>query len=353
VRHSSEAHDSLRNMLSGCERGRDVARSILAFSRREDSARELVDLREVVSESTRLLRAALPSTIELSLDAPRVPCSVEADPGQFQRVVTNLVTNAAHALDGRPGTVRIALAARTQGLGANSSLPPGNFVELSVTDTGCGMDEATRRRIFEPFFTTKGPQKGTGLGLSVVHGIVTAHGGSIEVESAPGAGTTVRICLPASAARSEPAAPIAAARTAQSSDGGGREVLIVDDEEMVGAVLALMLGRLGWIPTVEHDPASALERVAHDPKRFALIVTDRTMPGMNGEELTRELRLVAPELPVILSTGDAEGSDDDSAYAGVLRKPYDLANLAACVDAACGDEHGSPRTGGAAPGSRG
>jgi PAS domain S-box-containing protein len=182
---------NLGTVLAGAERSRDLVRQILDFSRKEDERREResIDVGAVLRDALQMMRATVPSTIDLAADVastPLAPC----DPNQLQQVIVNLVTNAAHAIGEEHGRISVGLRAE----------PDGAALRLWVADTGCGMDEATKAQIFEPFFTTKEAGKGTGLGLSVVHGIVTAHGGRIEVQSAPGRGTRFDIVLPTTVA---------------------------------------------------------------------------------------------------------------------------------------------------------
>jgi signal transduction histidine kinase/CheY-like chemotaxis protein len=331
VAQDEPARRSIDSLLRACERGRDLVRRILTFSRRDSIERGPVDVRDVVEESLTFLRAMLPASLRVVFEPPRAEFFVEADAGQLQRVVMNLATNASDALAGRAGTLRITLGATLNPAGTRPGSKPGRYVELVVADDGPGMDAATLRRAFEPLFTTKGPDRGTGLGLSVVHGIVTAHGGTIEVDSAPGRGTRFRICLPAIDAPASRSSSVGARDAALRAGESGREVLVVDDEPLVTPVLAHHFERLGWIVTVIDAPARALELVQREPHRFALAVTDRSMPGMTGDELARRIRLVS-DVPILLSTGHAGSACDSALFSGVLHKPFDFAELAAAVE---------------------
>jgi two-component system cell cycle sensor histidine kinase/response regulator CckA len=188
----SRERADLEVVVGGAARARDLVRQILAFSRKEAPTRHAVDVGRIVSSTWNLLRRALPPAIRVECNATP-GAIVMADPSQLQQVVVNLVTNAAQAIGGCPGAIVISVARI------------GGEVVLSVADTGNGMDDATRARIFEPFFTTKQVGEGTGLGLAVVHGIVTAHGGKIDVRSDPGAGTVFDVALPAVTVPAEPA----------------------------------------------------------------------------------------------------------------------------------------------------
>jgi two-component system cell cycle sensor histidine kinase/response regulator CckA len=175
----------LQLVLAGAKRARELVGQILAFSRREQASRHEFDLTDIAGEALMMLRASIPSTIAL-VDHIEPALSMMGDPGQLHQVLVNLVVNAAQAIGDRQGTVTVRAERESD----------GSHIRLSVADTGCGMDGVTRERVFEPFFTTKEVGKGTGLGLSIVHGIVTNHGGTIAVESAPGQGTRFDILLP-------------------------------------------------------------------------------------------------------------------------------------------------------------
>jgi signal transduction histidine kinase len=176
---------NLETVFRASERARDLVGQILAFSRKQEVRQEIFDLGAVATDALSMLRASIPSSIRLEQTIAATP-PLRGDPGQLQQMIVNLVTNAAQAIGVAQGTITVALHAETD----------GSQLRLLVSDTGCGMDEATRARIFEPFFTTKAVGQGTGLGLAVVHGIVTSHGGRITVESAPGRGTRVDVVLP-------------------------------------------------------------------------------------------------------------------------------------------------------------
>jgi CheY-like chemotaxis protein len=252
-----------------------------------------------------------------------------ADAVQMHQVIMNLATNAAFAMRGKGGVLRVELGReeldeeRARNVG---DLVPGWYVVLSVTDQGEGMDQATVARVFEPFFTTKRPGEGTGLGLSVVHGIVHSHGGGIEVKSAPDQGTTFRAYFPAAATTevSVPEVrPVEAAR-------GGEHVLIVDDEAAIVDLLQRMLEQRGFRVTAFNSSEAALQGFRADPDRFDAIITDQTMPRMSGIELARAVHELRPAVPIVLTTGyvdDATHRDSGRDIAGVAVKPFDAATI--------------------------
>jgi CheY-like chemotaxis protein len=247
----------------------------------------------------------------------------------------NLCTNAFHAMRETGGVLEVrleAVAPDSELAAAHPALArAGRAVRLTVRDTGHGMDAATRERLFEPFFTTKPVGEGTGLGMAIVHGIVTAHGGAITVESAPGAGTRFEVYLPAHRAEratDEAAAPVVAPR------GEGR-VLVVDDEAMISNLTARVLTRLGYQVTTATSPAEALGIIAKREQSLDLLITDQSMPGMTGLQLAERVHATHSALPIILMTGYTElGGPDEASRRGVaelLIKPIENEALAASV----------------------
>jgi CheY-like chemotaxis protein len=231
------------------------------------------------------------------------------------------------------GTVRFHLATRdvdeTQARLLDIEI--GSYVQLTVADTGCGMDALTLERAFEPFFTTKTKDKGTGLGLSVVHGIIRSHKGAIHLISEVGTGTTVEVLLPTIAA--EPSESVASSALIQH--GHGEHILFVDDEEQLVLLGERMLRRTGYKVESAQHVMQALARLEADPDRFQLVVTDQTMPAMTGLQFAARIHTLRPNLPVVLATGNLTTLAAEEAYrmgvVEILPKPYSLAELAAVV----------------------
>jgi signal transduction histidine kinase/CheY-like chemotaxis protein len=287
-------------------RARELVRQILAFSRKQAAELQVQPLAPIVVETHKLLRATLPTRVTLETELPEASPHVLADSTQIQQVLMNLCTNAWHALpDGsRPigiGLLEVLLDQGSADLAALGTLPPGRYAHLWVSDTGVGMDAATRERIFEPFFTTKPVGQGTGLGLSVVHGIVVSHGGGIRVDTQPGIGTTFDLYIPAceQPVQDEPV-PAPADSPAQ---GHGEHVVYIDDDETMMLVASRLLQRAGYRVSAFNDARAALEAVREAPLRFDLVVTDFNMPGCSGLEVASELAFLRPDLPVIISSG--------------------------------------------------
>jgi PAS domain S-box-containing protein len=317
-------------------RAADLTRRILTFARRQDSARAVAALAPIVEEALELLRATLPAMIDIVSDVPADLPAVAVDAAQLHQVLLNLGTNAAHAMRERGGRLEVRAEAPTVGKGPGlpPELPAGRYVELRVSDNGCGMDEATRVRIFDPFFTTKLPGEGTGLGLSVVHGIMQSHGGAITVASEPGAGTTFRLYFPA--AETQPAAsrPV----TFGGLPRHAKRVLFVDDEPDIVDVGAAILRRLGYEVTGAALPTEALKIYQERPDDFDVVVTDFAMPGMSGLALVGALREIRSDIPVILCSGFL--SDDTVTAAArqlgirrLIHKPFTGPILASALHA--------------------
>jgi signal transduction histidine kinase len=323
------ARESVEGLRAGATRARDVVKRILAFSRHETASIEAIDAVDLVEEVVALLRAALPARHILSIRAEGRPM-LRGSPAQVHQVLMNLGTNASHAIGDRAGTV--GFSARLLDLGSEDpTLPPGSYVELAVADDGSGMDAATQTKMFDPFFTTKKREEGTGLGLSVVHTIVAEHGGAIRVESAVGEGTRIRILLPAATVTDQPAK--------KASDGALKrpillaegDVLVVDDEPMIGSTLVRLITHLGQRAIFVTSPEEALRAVEADPQRFALVVTDMSMPTMTGAELARAVRIVREDLRVVLSSG-TDFVLSGTPFDDVLPKPYTVGALAEMLE---------------------
>ena len=275
-------------------RARDAVQRIMAFSRNQAAVFTCQPLQPLVEEGVQLLRAMLPSGIEVACRLPDAPVYVRADAAQVSQVLMNLGTNAWQALGSHPGWVRIELA--TTG---------GNEARLTVSDTGCGMDEVTVQRIFEPFFTTKPKGEGTGLGLPVVHGIVRAHGGRIEVRSTRGTGTTFEIFLPLAPPGEcdEPAAPAPARALPGAAQGHGRHVVFLDDYPAMVFMMKAMLEGLGFRVSGFEDAPAALAFLREHAADVDLLVSDYNMPGCSGLELAAQALALRADLPVILASG--------------------------------------------------
>jgi len=318
-----ELLEPLNNISQAAKRAGDLVNQILTFSRQNQQEREPVTLNHFVLEALKLLRASVPATIRIQTDLTQTP-TVLANATAIHQVIMNLGTNAWHAMREKPGTLKVEMTeieADIDFAGAHPGLHAGRYVRLAVSDTGHGMDPATVERIFDPFFTTKPVGEGTGLGLAVVMGIMQSHDGAITVYSEPGHGTTFHLYFPIFEA--EPA-PVESGPRA-IPQGHGEHILFVDDEAALLNVGKKMLERLGYTVTAKANALDAIAAVRDQPEAFDLVVTDLTMPAMDGIKLGKQLLQIQPRLSVILSTGYSGMITEDTlhelGFRGLLVKP--------------------------------
>ncbi|MBW2020218.1 MAG: PAS domain S-box protein [Deltaproteobacteria bacterium] len=329
----SSVRYSFEQILEASYRATKLVKQILAFSRQHEHERRPVQLNSIVKETLKLLRASLPSTINIRQNIQSDAGVVFADPTQIHQVLMNLCTNAAHAMRENGGVLEVSLVnvdLDAEAVVGHPDLKPGPCLRLTVRDTGHGMDRAVMERIFDPYFTTKGKGEGTGLGLALVHGIVKSHGGAINVHSELGKGTTFHIFLP----RLERDAIMEAEVLAPLPKGNER-ILFVDDEEVLVDVGERMLERLGYKVIASTNSIEALEIFHANPDKFDLVITDQTMPNMTGTELAKGLMRIRPDIPIILCTGFSETITAEKARAMGIRefvlKPIVIDKIAATI----------------------
>ena len=314
------------------DRAKDLVDQILLFSRKKAPDLQCLDLSGLLQEIMKLIRATLPSTIEIRQDFDWTDAKILGDPTHIHQIAMNLCTNAYHAMQETGGILKVRLKPATVCKGDAldaMGLSPGEYAELEVSDTGMGMNRELQARIFEPFFTTKGPGKGTGMGLSVIHGIVSSYHGHISVYSEPGQGTTFRILLPLFA----PATEAASGPVSPPNIPRGCEcILVVDDEESIRISLAALLCNLGYQTLTAADGPEALQRLLEDPESIDLILTDMTMPKMTGIELAQRAHEIRPSMRVILCSGFSDRLDPEHLKVEGIRefvqKPFQIAQLA-------------------------
>ncbi len=332
------ARHDVAEVLRAARRARELVQQILTFSRKAPPERRPVRTAEVIDDVLRLLRATIPSTIDLRSQIAEPALQIFGDPTQVHQVLMNLGTNAAHAIGAHHGVIELRQTCVDVGMDVvHPDLVPGRYVCLTVQDSGQGMDGQTLERVFEPFFTTKGPALGTGLGLAVVHGIVKSHDGAVLVESTPGRGTTFTLYFPVLGSQlAGDSAPATAVPR-----GAGERVLFVDDEPSLAAVTRRMLERLGYRVVAHASSIEALAAFRADPSAFDVVISDLTMPDMTGAQLALEMRRVRANVPVILSTGYLDRLDAEAARAlharELLIKPYTTEDLATAVRRALAD----------------
>jgi PAS domain S-box-containing protein len=300
--NKATTQEHLKSVVLASQSAKELIRQILTFGRQHPEERKPLQLQPVIREALKLMRPTLPPTIEIlpriQDDAP----GVLANTIQMHQVVMNLCTNAVHSMLEGQGRLEVSLEAVTVDetlVRQNPELCKGPYVRLTVKDNGQGMTTEVLKRIFNPFFTTKAPGKGTGLGLSVIHGIVKDHEGAIQVESQPGRGTTFQVFFPVyeHTPLATQTAPLELLR------GQGQRILFVDDEPMLCNMAQIMLENLGYQATSQEDPLQALELFRAQPDSFDLVITDLTMPKLNGTDLAARLLETRPGMPVLLMTG--------------------------------------------------
>ena len=335
----SKEHEMMLGIMSAGKRAKELVKQILIFSRQTEKKQQPVQIHMIIKEALKLLRSSIPSTITITQTV--ADCGlVMADPTQLHQLLMNLCTNAYHAMRETGGELSVSLSVveiTEQDYRENLALQPGPHVKLSIRDTGCGMTKEMQGRIFEPYFTTKKQGEGTGLGLSLVHGIVTSYNGHITVDSEPGQGTEFHVYLPQITVSDERLAE--KSETAAIPRGSGT-ILVVDDEVAVGLLLREVLLSLGYEVVLCASSTEALEIFQQNGARIDLVLTDMTMPVMNGAELTRRIKLLNPAMPVVLCTGFSEIMDEEKAkrigVAGYLFKPVERRQLAQTIQKALG-----------------
>ena len=301
-------------------------KQLLAFSRRQVMLPKALDLNQVVRDMEKILRRLIGEHIELVCELEDDVWPVLADPAQISQVIMNLALNARDAIpDG--GSLKITTS------------KAGEETRLSVSDTGCGMDEATRARIFEPFFTTKGARKGSGLGLATVYGIVVQSKGRIDVESEQGKGTTMRIYLPRSLEEAKASTNAASAETSLGQDvdhlGGSETILLVEDEATIRTLAKRILEMYGYNLITAPDAETALKAFEDHGGLIDLLLTDVLLPGMHGPDLAAKLRITQPQLKVLYMSGytDSDMAQQDllDEVVGYLQKPFHSSELVQAI----------------------
>jgi len=329
------AQESVEEILKSANRAKELVQQILTFSRPRESSRQVIRLDAIIKEAMKFLRASLPANLKIEMRIESGTPAVLADATQIYQVTMNLATNALHAMEGRNGQLTVILEPFQPDeafLQTHPQLRPVLYARLTIADTGCGMDTTTLERIYEPFFTTKPVGKGTGLGLSVVHGIVKSHEGVITAASQVGQGTTFRLYFPA---QPQAETVTADAGTVRHAHGRGQSILFLDDEVALTSVVQMMLRRLDYQVTTSNHGSEALRLVRANPAQFDLVITDLTMPEINGLEVARQLHAIRPELPVILMSGFDVAVDAASLReTGIreqLQKPVSMSTLSAVL----------------------
>ncbi len=333
--NNPKAHEYLSRIEQSGMRARDLVAQMLAFSRGGSSESQPLLLEPMVKDALKMLHSTLPSSIELYTHIEDQLTTVMMDPVQFHQLMMNLCINARDAMSG-VGTIDITIRRveihNKECASCYRSLN-GEFEELIVKDSGNGVSTDALERIFEPFFTTKDVGKGTGMGLSMVHGIMHEHGGHILVDSVAGRGTSFHLLFPIiSASNNSDHTELKDSIAIDNPDNSTvKHILVVDDDEMVAEFEKELLTKRGYQVTIKHNSQEALELFSNNSKQFDLVLTDQTMPGMTGVEMSQKILALAPKTPIILCTGFSEYVDEKSAKKmgihAFLNKPIDIQKL--------------------------
>nr|NJM02884.1 PAS domain S-box protein [Desulfobacula sp.] len=296
LKNPEKAGKDIEQVRKGAEKAADLVQQILSVSRNSVDKKEVIPVYSVVKEALKLLRATIPSTIEIREEIVS-RASVYTSPVRIHQIIMNLCTNAYHAMLETGGTLTVCL--KEVGFTEKDCPPepdihPGRYLELEISDTGTGIEPAVLDKIFEPYFTTKGKEKGTGLGLAVVFGIVKEHDGHISVHSKPGQGATFRVYLPLTGKKEGPS-PTGAGQDARIS--GSESILLVDDEKELLEAVKELLEDLGYAVSAFTNPVEALEAFRLNPGGVDIVITDMTMPGITGLELAKKSGALSPLSP--------------------------------------------------------
>ncbi|MBU1638479.1 PAS domain S-box protein, partial [bacterium] len=301
IEKDSQTYEDVEQINIAAKRARDLVRHILTFSRQSEGERINIDLTQIVKEVVKLLQSSLPSTILLNYNITPECGRVVADPTQIHQVLMNLCTNAYQAIGENEGRIAVRLERLCFNANHIVNTPDyksGEYVVLSVEDTGSGIKPETLEHIFDPFFTTKEVGKGTGLGLSVAHGIAKHHGGFILVDSEVGKGSKFSLYLPVAETASENKE-----QCEEASEGGNERVLLVDDDPEIANMARRILERFGYSVTVRTSSIECIEAFKARPDDYDIILTDQIMPQMTGDQLIEKIHEVKPDLPAVLMTG--------------------------------------------------
>jgi len=349
IPHGSPEYKSIEQIHKSAQRGSDLVKQILAFSRQSNPQKMPIRIQPILKEALKLFQAAIPRNIEITSHIETDCGMISANPSQMHQVAMNLITNAYHAVEGSAGTINVELN-ETEFEKDELPIHPmpgdllaGRYACITVSDTGTGIEQSLIDKIFDPYFTTKEQGKGTGLGLSVVHGIVKEHGGDIRVYSEVGKGTVFHVYLPLL----EDAGDSRTAAVVRRYPRGCESILLVDDEAPIARMEQMMLEKLGYQVISRTSGPDALDVFRAAPLKFDLVISDRGMPNLTGEQLARALISIRPGIPIILCTGFSADNDEQRARAmgikGFLMKPVATGDLAEMVRKVLDEVAGSLR----------
>jgi len=328
----SDANYNLKEIYKASQRAKDVVKQILTFSRQSDQDRKPLKVDPIVKESVKMLKASLPSTIQIEQYIDPAAGIIEADVTEIHQILMNLCTNAYHAMSETGGLLKVKVenADLNAEMAGHLEITAGNYLTITVSDTGHGMTPELRERIFEPYFTTKEKDKGTGMGLAVVHGILKSYGGSVAVDSKPGKGTEFTVYIPTGPKEVKPefeATPIL--------PNGNERILFVDDERALAEIGKKALERLGYRVETRTSSMEAFKLFRKSSDKFDLIITDMTMPDMTGDQLAREVMKIRADIPIIICSGYSDELTEKRArqigISAFLIKPLVFQELAVTI----------------------
>ena len=324
---------TLDQILIATHRAKDLVKQILTYSRRSEPMKKPFRIGPIVHETLKMIRATIPTTIEIHQDLESSTGVILADLTQINQVLLNLCTNSAQAMAEKGGILTVGLFdvnLDSESVVLYPAANPGAYVKLMVKDNGTGIAPADLERIFDPYFTTKAAGKGTGMGLAVVYGIIKSHGGHIKVYSELGVGTTFEVLFPKIGSKT-----ISDDKNIATPPKGNERILFVDDEVFLIDLVKRMLEKLGYQVVVKQSPLEALELFKDQPHKFDLVISDMTMPELTGVELARQIIAIRPDTPFILCTGYNEHVSEEKIKSfGIkefLMKPLEVKVLAETI----------------------
>jgi len=340
LEESARAQSPLPLVLQAVQRGKELVKQIITFSRQREHERRPMRISPVLKETLKLLRSSLPRSVEIREDVQTHADTVLADPSQVHQILVNLCNNAAYAMREDGGTLSVKMTATNVDAGMTAVYPelkPGPYLRLTVSDTGSGMSPEVMERMFDPFFTTKKPGEGSGLGLSVVQGIVKSYGGAITAYSHLGRGSTFNVFLPRIEDERNPRRVLP-----ETITGGKERILVVEDEEGQLESFRNALQKLGYQVVARTSSPAALADFRSDPDAFDLVITDQAMPNLTGTKLAEEMLKIRPGLPIVLCTGFSEVvSGEEARLLGVrefVMKPFSIGEIARALRRALGNQ---------------
>lgn len=326
IKDPEKALADIEHVLTASNRAKDLVRHILGFSRLTEHRMQPIQVHHIVKEALKLIRASLPSTIEIRQNISSEGTAMMADPTEIHQVLMNFCTNALHAMENTGGVLDVTLTPvefADDEVQEFPDLKPGRYIRLTVSDTGCGIEPRHLDRIFDPYFTTKEKDTGTGLGLAVVHGIIKNHGGAVQVKSVLNQGTVMTVMLPRLETKVEKEVP-----GTSPLPTGKESILFVDDETSLVEIEKMMLQRLGYRVVSESSSLKAFNIFINRSSDFDLVITDMTMPEMTGLELARGISAIRQDIPIILCTGYnnkiTEDIARDAGISRILSKPLEI-----------------------------